>query len=68
MFPASIFFDLINFLVLFVKKWVNFGHNSGIWQIKSRKYATFSRKSGKLAIQIKDDYYINWKNAQIGKM
>ncbi len=25
-------------------------------------------KSGKLAIQIKDDYYINWKNAQIGKI
>ncbi len=25
-------------------------------------------KSKKLAIQIKDDYYKNWKNAQIGKM
>ncbi len=28
----------------------------------------FSRKSGKLVIQIKDDYYINWKNARIGKI
>ncbi len=25
---------------------------------KIEKYADFSRKSGKLAIQIKDDYYI----------
>ncbi len=33
-----------------------------------KKYADFSRKAGKLVIQIKDDYYINWKNAQIKKM
>ncbi len=25
-------------------------------------------KSRKLAIQIKDDYYINWKNVRIGKI
>ncbi len=28
----------------------------------------FIRKSGKLAIQIKDNYYINWKNAKIRKI
>ncbi len=27
-----------------------------------------SYKLGKLVIQIKDDYYINWKNTKIGKM
>ncbi len=26
------------------------------------------RKSGKLAIQINDDHYLNWKNAQIRKL
>ncbi len=30
-----------------------------------KKYADFSRKSGKLVIQIKDNYYINWKNVII---
>ncbi len=29
------------------------------------KYANFSCKLGKLEIQIKDDYYINWKITQI---
>ncbi len=34
-----------------------------------KNFTDFSHKSGKLAIQIKDDYYINWKkNAQIGKI
>ncbi len=32
---------------------------------KKKKNANFKRKSGKLAIQIKDDYYINCKNAKI---
>ncbi len=31
-------------------------------------YANFSRKLGKLAIQIKDDYYIKWKNTKIQKI
>ncbi len=41
---------------------------SEIRSIKSKKYTDFSRKSGKLAVRIKDDYYINWKNAQSGKV
>ncbi len=48
--------------------------NLFLWQIKqnktkkkNKKYTNFRCKLGKLAIQIKDDYYINWKNAQIGK-
>ncbi len=32
---------------------------------KIEKVCHFTRKSGKLAIQIEDDYYINWKNAEI---
>ncbi len=32
------------------------------------KNANFRRKSEILAIQIKDNYYINWKNVQIGKI
>ncbi len=60
-------FDFIHFfLVLFVKT-VDFIHKLEIWRIKSKKYADFSRKSGKLTNQIKDDYYINWKNAKIRK-
>ncbi len=35
---------------------------------KIKKYADLSRKLGKLAIQIKDDYYINWKNAKTRKI
>ncbi len=34
----------------------------------AKKYPNFRCKSGKLAIQIKDDYYINSKNAQIKKI
>ncbi len=44
------------------------GDQSGIRRIKSKKYANFISESGKLAIQIKDDYYINWKNARIEKI
>ncbi len=33
-----------------------------------KQHVDFSRKSEKLAIQIKDDYYINWKNAKIRKI
>ncbi len=48
------------------KKYVDFSHKFGIPQIKSKKkYAGFRCKSGKLTLQIKDDYYINWRNAQI---
>ncbi len=36
--------------------------------IKSKKYANFRYKLGKLAIQTKDDYYINLKNTKIGKI
>ncbi len=32
-----------------------------------KKYADLNYKSGKSAIRIKDNYYINWKNARIGK-
>ncbi len=32
---------------------------------KIEKCANFNRKLGKLAIPIKDDYYINWKNDKI---
>ncbi len=39
----------------------------GIQRIKFKKYTDFSCKLGKLAIQIKDDFYINWKNVQIGE-
>ncbi len=35
---------------------------------KIKKYTNFGCKSGKLAIQIKDNCYINWKNAQIGNI
>ncbi len=43
---------------------------STIWifrirRIESKKHADFSRESGKLAIQIKNDYYINRENARI---
>ncbi len=31
-------------------------------------YVDFSRKLAKLAIQIKDNYYINWKNTRIRKI
>ncbi len=51
-----VFFQFYSFLVF------------GNLMNKIKKYADFSRKSGKLAIQIKDDYYMNWKNVQIGKM
>ncbi len=34
-------------------------------EYKRNKYTDFRRKSGKLVIHIKDDHYINWKNAQI---
>ncbi len=43
------------------------GHKLEILQTKLKKYADFSSKSEKLAIQIKDDYYINRKNAKILK-
>ncbi len=36
--------------------------------MKSKKYADFSRKWGKLANQIKDGYYINKKNARREKI
>ncbi len=54
-------------------KYVDFCHQLKIPQIKSKKYAdfwykSFWYKSGKLAIQIKDDYYINWKNTQIRRI
>ncbi len=39
-----------------------------IRQIKSEKYSDFNRKSGKLAVQIKDDYYINWKKLKSEKI
>ncbi len=31
-------------------------------------YTNFRQESGKLMIQIKDDYYINWKTGEIEKM
>ncbi len=34
---------------------------------KIKKHTNFRHESGKLAIQIKDDYYINWKTVQIEK-
>ncbi len=43
------------------KKIFDSSHKLGIRRIKLKKYADFRTKSGKLAIQIKDDYYINWK-------
>ncbi len=43
-------------------------HKLGIPWIKSEKHANFGCKLGKLEIQIKDYYYINWKNTQIGKI
>ncbi len=49
-------------------KYSNYGHKLGIRRIESKKCTDFSRKSGKLAIQIKDDYYINRKNAGIEKI
>ncbi len=36
--------------------------------MRLKKYADFSRKSGKVAIQIKDDYYVNLKNARNRKI
>ncbi len=33
----------------------------------TKKYANFRLESGKLAIQIKDDYCMNWKTAQMEK-
>ncbi len=47
-----------------LKKYVDFSHKLEIPRIKSH----FRHKSGKLVIQIKDYYYINWKTAQIGKI
>ncbi len=63
-FPAynqnlRIFSILLLSLVLFFKKYINFDHKSEIRRVESKKYANFSCKSGKLVIQIKDDYYIN---------
>ncbi len=60
------FFNFIHFLVLFVKKIGRFWPQ--VWTNKVKDYTDCSRKLGKLEIQIKDDYYINSKNAQIGKM
>ncbi len=48
--------------------YIDFGHKSGIWQIESKQHIGFNRKLGELAIQIKDEYYINWKNTRIGKL
>ncbi len=37
-------------------------------EFHKEKIADFGHKSGKLAIQMKDDYYINWKNTQIRRI
>ncbi len=65
---SHIFLILFIFLVLFIKKIHHFSHKSGIQCIKSKRCANFSSTSGKVVIQIKYDYYINWKNVQIGKI
>ncbi len=52
---SAYFFDFIIFLVLFVKKYIDFCHKLGIQRIKSKKYVDFDPKSRKLVIQIKVD-------------
>ncbi len=47
---------------------VGFSHKLGIRLIMLKRYADFNGKSEKLAIQIKDDYYINWKNCKTRKI
>ncbi len=58
---------LFLFLVLFVKKYIDFRRKLVIWRIESKEYNNFRRKWGRFEIQIKDDYYINWKNVRTGK-
>ncbi len=62
------FFDFIHFFGFICQKkyaYFDFDHKPGIQQIKSKKYSDFRHELGELAIQIKHDYNINWKNAQI---
>ncbi len=66
MAKICIFFHCFGFICQ--KKYIDFDHKLGIWWIKSKKYANFICELGKLAIQIKDDRYINWKTAQIEKI
>ncbi len=62
-----IFSILFLVLVLFVQKYIDFSHKLGIRRIESKKYNNCRHKSGRLEIQIKDDYYINWKKPWIRK-
>ncbi len=66
--PKSAIFFSIFFWFYSSKKYIIFSRKSEIWRIKSKKIRKFHRKLRKLSIQIKDDYYINWKNVQIGKI
>ncbi len=66
----SVFFSIsFIFLVLFIKKNCDFGHKLRIWRIKSKKKMQISIVNWEeLAIQIKDDWYINWENAKTIKI
>ncbi len=69
MAKIDVFFRFYSFLWLSASlKYVNFSHKLEIPQIKWKKYVNFWHKSGKLAKQIKDDYYINLKNTQIRRI
>ncbi len=64
------FFDFNNFFGFIRQKIPQF--QPEVWKSTDKikrihRLQDFSHKSGKLAIHVKDDYYINWKNAQIGK-
>ncbi len=37
-------------------------------RMKSKKFANFHSKSGKLTVQLENEYYKNWKNAQTQKI
>ncbi len=65
----NVFFRFYSFFGFIHKKDMCFQHKLGIRQIKLKKIHHFYRKSsGKLKIQIKNDYYINWKNTKIQKI
>ncbi len=38
------------------EKYIDFGHTLGIRRVKLKKYTDFRLQSGKLVIQINDDY------------
>ncbi len=42
-----------------LKKYVDFHRKSETWQIISKKYANFGRKSGKLVVQIEEEHCKN---------